>query len=510
MSFRMPIWPCAGLLTALFLLAGCFNEPAQTTADNSQNRLRLAMLQPPRSALTPLSDDAFKLSRWSTAETLVLLDKLGEAKPALATTWQQIDSNSWRFELRRNVRFHDGSALTAASVVNSLEVAAHASPKPRILDGVKLEVKTDGENAVLITTARPDPLLPQRLSSPQLAILAGGAYQANGVVNPINSGSGPFVLRSVNGTSGATLDRFDDYWGNKAKLAGIDVSFVPDGTARAAALRTGSADVVEAIPVSQAPLLDSARVHEVPMPRTNTLYLNTKRGVMQDPALRAAVREALNRQQLVDNVYEKRADVAKGLLGPALPWAAALRQPVANPARPRDPQGAVMTLATFSDRAELPEVAVYLAQQLTAAGFTVKQVVREYSQIEADALAGKFDAFILSRATVLDSGDPVAYLYSDFSCEGSFNISQLCHPEIDRALQQAAAIPAGEKRRVAIMQAENLILATDAAIPMLHERVIQGESDSVRGVLRDPRERTLIGSDTYFVNENDKTGNAAD
>lgn len=62
-------------------------------------------------------------------------------------------------------------------------------------------------------------------------------------------------------------------------------------------------------------------------------------------------------------------------------------------------------------------MAVYLAQQLTAAGFTVKQVVREYSQIESDALAGKFDAFILSRATVLDSGDPVAYLYSDFACE---------------------------------------------------------------------------------------------
>lgn len=508
MRFRTPLWPCAGLLIALFLLAGCFNEPAQKTADTRQNRLRLAMLQPPRSGLTPLSDDAFKLSRWSTAETLVVLDKLGEAKPALATQWQQIDDNNWRFELRPKVSFHDGSMLTSAVVVNSLSVAAHASPKPRILDGVKLEVKADGDNAVLITTARPDPLLPQRLSSPQLAILARGAYQANGVVNPINSGSGPFVLRSVNGTSGATLDRFDGYWGNKAKLAGIDVSFVPDGTARAAALRTGSADVVEAIPVSQAPLLDPARVHEVPMPRTNTLYLNTKHGVMQDPKLRAAVREAIDRQQLVDNVYEKRADVAKGLLGPALPWAAALRQPGGNPVQAGDPKGAVITLATFSDRAELPEVAVYLAQQLAAAGFTVKQVVREYSQIEADALAGKFDAFILSRATVLDSGDPVAYLYSDFSCEGSFNISQLCRPEIDRALQQAAAIPAGEQRRVAIMQAESLILASDAAIPMLHERVIQGESDSVRDVLRDPRERTLIGSDTAFKIKSAETGDS--
>ena len=166
------------------------------------------------------------------------------------------------------------------------------------------------------------------------------------------------------------------------------------------------------------------------------------------------------------------------------------------PVAARKPAGETITLATFSDRAELPEVAVYLAQQLTAAGFTVRQVVREYSQIETDALAGKFDAFILSRATVLDSGDPVAYMYSDFACKGSFNIAQLCRPEIDKALQQAAVIPAGGERRQAIMQAENLILATDAAIPMLHERVIQGEAADVRGAMRDPRERTLINAAT--------------
>ena len=142
-------------------------------------------------------------------------------------------------------------------------------------------------------------------------------------------------------------------------------------------------------------------------------------------------------------------------------------------------------------------------KQLTAAGFNVKQVVREYSQIESDALAGKFDAFILSRATVLDSGDPVAYMYSDFACKGSFNIAQLCRPEIDQALQKAAAIPAGNARREAIMQAENLILSTDAAIPMLHERVIQGEAADIRDAVRDPRERTLINAATQRVEETD-------
>ena len=491
--------PRAGLLAGMLLLSGCFNEPPPETQEEDGPRIRLAMLQPPRSGLTPLSDDAFKLSRWRTAETLVTLDALGEAQPSLATHWQQLDAQRWRFTLRENVQFHDGSALTAASVVNALTTAAHAAPKPRILDGVTLEAVADGDHSVIITTARPDPLIPQRLSSPQLAILAPAAYGKNGVVNPVKAGTGPFVLASVTGTSSARLERFEGYWGEKARAAGIDVAFVPDGTARAAALRTHSADIVEAVPVSQVALLDPALVHEVPMPRTNTLYLNTRTGPFRDAALRAAAREALDRQQLIDNVYERRADRAGGLLGPALPWAAALRQPVAAPTAAAAPNGATITLATFSDRAELPEVATYLAQQLSAAGFTVKQVVREYAHIEADALAGRFDAFILSRATVLDSGDPVAYLYSDFACKGSFNIAQLCDARIDQALEQAAAIPAGAERRQAIMAAERLILASDAALPLLHERVIQGEAANVRDAARDPRERMLVTAETTRV-----------
>ena len=92
------------------------------------------------------------------------------------------------------------------------------------------------------------------------------------------------------------------------------------------------ADIVEAVPVSQAGLLDPELVTEVPMPRTNTLYLNTERGAFRDPALRAAAREAVDTRSLVSGVYEGRADRAGGLLGPALPWAAKLRTPVRHTA----------------------------------------------------------------------------------------------------------------------------------------------------------------------------------
>ncbi|MFM9443401.1 ABC transporter substrate-binding protein [Streptomyces acidiscabies] len=485
--------PATALTAASTLLvSGCFTGSSGASGDGGK-RVRVAMMQPPRSGLSPLSDDAFKLSRWSTAETLVKLNANGDARPALATKWTR-SGKSWTFALRDKVTFHDGTELDADAVVRSLARAATASPKPRILDGVELTVKASGDN-VVVTTADEDPLLPQRLSSPQLSILAAKAYTGK-TVNPVGAGTGPFKLVAVNGTSSATLDRYDGYWGPKAKSPGIDVKFVPDGTARAAALRSGEADIVEAVPVSQAALLDQKLITEVPMPRTNTLYLNTSSGPFRDASLRAAARQAVDAESIVKGVYEGRADVAQGLLGPALPWAAGLRKPVTRAAAGQ-PKGTSVTIGTFTDRAELPEVAAALQQQLQKAGFTVKLEVREYSAIEADALAGKFDAFILSRATVLDSGDPAAYLYSDFASDGSFNIAQLKNPSVDAALQKAGVQPTGEARRAAIIAGEAAVLATDAAVPMLHERVIQGDAAGVVDAAHDPRERELVTASTY-------------
>ncbi|WP_188194807.1 ABC transporter substrate-binding protein [Nonomuraea sp. SYSU D8015] len=453
------------------------------------------MLLPPRSGLSPFSDDAFKLSRWSTAETLVNLDEEGDAQPALATAWSRSSDRTWEFTIRQGVTFHDGSKLTAQVAANALTRAGQATPKPRILDGVELTAKAEGDKLV-VTTGEPDPLVPHRLSSPQLSILAERAYGSDGQVNPVGTGSGPFKLTRINGTTTATLDRYDGYWGEKAKAAGIDVSFVPDGTARAAAIRSGQAHVVEAVPVSQAALLPKETISEVPMPRTNTLYLNTAKGPFKDAGLRAAARTAIDAGQLVNGVYEGRADVAAGLLGPALPWAAEGRKPLTQRTAAADAKGTRITLATYSDRPELPEVASVLQQQLQAAGFTVKLVVREYAHIEEDALAGEFDAFILSRATMLDSGDPVAYLQADFTCDGSFNLAKLCDDGVDKAVKKAAATEAGAARRAAILEAEAAILRTDAAIPMLHERVIQGDATTVTGSAKDPRERILITLDT--------------
>jgi peptide/nickel transport system substrate-binding protein len=460
------------------------------------------MAFPPAQAISPYGDDAVTLSRLAVIEGLTTLDRNGAAEPALAASWKQDNPTTWTFTLRDAV-FQDGAKVDADAVVRSLTAAGKASPLPRVLSATTLTataVRGGGADTVRIVTKDADPLLPQRLANPSLTILSAGAYE-RGKVNPAGHATGPFTLTGVKGAVAATLDRNDGYWGDKAKAPGVDVTFAADGTARANALRTKAVDVAEYVPISQTSLLGDSYVHAFPSARTNGLSLNTGRGVFADPAMRAAAREAIDSEALVDGVYEGRADTAKGLLGPGIPWAAGKRTaPVGRtPAANREEVAKTeeIVLATYTNRPELPEAATLVQQQLEKRGFTVRQVVRDYAQMEADALAGKYDGFIQARNTLLDTADPVSYLASDFTCDGSFNISQLCDPRVDDAVTEAASLAGTEERHRAEMTAEAAVLGADALVPLVHERFVQGYDDArVEGVALDPMERTLITADT--------------
>ncbi|MDP5313645.1 ABC transporter substrate-binding protein [Streptomyces poriferorum] len=480
------------------LATACSGSASDGAAAGGQ-RLRVVMAFPPAQAMSPYGDDAVTLSRLAVIEGLTTLGRDGTAKPALAASWKRDSAKEWTFTLRE-ATFHDGTKVDPAAVVRSLAAAGKASPKPRVLSDTGLTATARGADTVRIVTDEADPLLPQRLANPSLTILSAAAY-TGGKADPAGHATGPFALAAVKGAVSATLERNDTYWGAKAKAPGVDVTFVADGTARANALRTEAVDVAEYVPISQASLLGDGLVHEFPSARTNGLSLNTGRGVFADPAMRAAAREAIDSQALVKAVYEGRADTAQGLLGPGVPWAADARtSPVGRTKAAGEAQVAKtkeIVLATYTNRPELPEVATVVQQQLSKRGFTVKQVVRDYAQLEADALAGKYDAFIQARNTLLDTADPVSYLASDFTCDGTFNISQLCDKRVDADVDKAAATTGTDARHAAAARAEADVLGTDALVPLLHERFVQGYDDSrVQGVSLDPLERTLITADT--------------
>ncbi|MFI6034473.1 ABC transporter substrate-binding protein [Streptomyces sp. NPDC051315] len=489
------------LLAALLatpLLAGCFASgggDGAATGARDGSRLRVALAFPPAENLSPYGADATILSRLGVTEGLTALDANGAAAPALAASWRREDDRTWLFTLRE-AEFQDGTEVTPAAVAAALTHATEARPAPAALSGVTLTAEAAGDTGVRVTTGAPDPVLPLRLSSPSLAVLSPKAYDDKGAADPVGTATGPFELTRVNGTTSADLDRFDDYWGGRAQASGIDARFIADGTARANALRTGEADLAEAIPVAQAAGLDADTRRETATTRTTSLLLNARSGVFEDASLRAAARAAVDTSALAKGVYEGHADAGAGIYGPAVTWAEGKRVRPAGRARAGRPAGASLTLATYDNRPELPEVAQVVKQQLEKAGFTVRLEVREYSRLESDALAGSFDAFVLARNTLVDTGDPVAVLASDYTCDGGYNIAQLCDTTVDRAVAKAEGTADPGERQDAAMAAEAAILGTDAVVPLVHQRVVTGVAGAVRGALLDPYERTLVGTGT--------------
>ena len=479
------------LLVAASLVAAC----GGTQPQSGGKRIGLAYAFVPVAGLSPYSDDAVIGYGIGATETLVALDPVGRPQPLLAKSWSQPDPLTWRFELRPGVEFHDGSAMTADVVVQDLQHAARATPRPRALSGVELTARAEGEDVVVVTTAAPDPVLAQRLSSPELAVLAAAAYADPASPDPLGTGTGPYVLEELDGTNGAHLKANAEYWGGAPASDGVDVRFVSEGISRVNALRAGEVDIAQAVPASQ---LDSLGADDelisVPLPRTVSLHLTVTSAVFAEPGSRSAARRAVEGLDVAGAIYQGEADPPQGLFGPTSSWAGGRPAPVHPPVAPVG--GRSITLATYSDRAEMPEIGSAVADALRRAGFEVELVVRLYTELEEDLLAGVFDAVLMNRSYGQDTADPISYLTADFGCDGGYNLSQFCDPEVDAQLTAGAQLADVDARAAVAVQVEHRVLSSDAVVPLVHDRTRFGVSDRISGVATDPWERAIITRDT--------------
>ncbi|MFC6286125.1 ABC transporter substrate-binding protein [Nocardioides sp. GCM10027113] len=486
------------LATLLGLVAGstsgCFAAAQEGAGPGSGagGTLRLALPWAPAAAYSPYSDDGVLLSRLGATESLTRLDESGAPAPVLAESWEQVDARTWRFELRPGVAFQDGTTLTAEDVVRSLDAAAAATPVPSEISSVELTTTAVDEDTVEIVTSVADPVLPQRLSSPNLPVLAAAAFDGKDV-EAARHGTGPFAVTATRGAQGATLEAHDAYWDGEPALDGLEVRYTPDAAARVAAFEAGEVDVAHTVAAADVAGL-GGELLEMPLPRSVLVYLNSNREALDEPGERAFVADAVDQELLAGTVFEDHADPATGLFGPATPWAQS------RPALP-EPEASVkpdetVRIATYTERPELAPVADAVAAELREAGVEVEQVVRPYTGLEPALLAGEFDVVVGSRSYAVDTGEPVDYLLSDFGCRGSYNLAHLCDRDVEKVLEDLQGQPDIESRREAVLAAEHAVLATGAVVPVVHERARHAVSDSVSGLATDPFERLLVTAGT--------------
>jgi len=159
-------------------------------------------------------------------EPLINRDKAMKLDPSLATEWKQEEPTRWRFKLRQNVKFHDGTPFTADDVVFSVQrVMAPTSNFKQDLTGVAEARKVDDHTVDIITNG-PNPVLLQQLT--EVRIMSKAWSEKNNVTKPQNfvekeetfavrnmNGTGPYMLKSREVDIRTVFVEKPNWWGKR-------------------------------------------------------------------------------------------------------------------------------------------------------------------------------------------------------------------------------------------------------------------------------------------------------
>lgn len=248
--------------------------------------------------------------------------------PALAESWRLVDDTTWEFKLRKGVKFHDGSDLTAEDVAWSLDRPATIknSPGPFTLYTRQITSKEIVDPLTIrLKTAAPYPLMLNDLSAVFIVskkatqgVASEEFAQGKGAI-----GTGPFRFGSFRRGDRVELLRNDAYWGERPAWDKVTFRFVSSDPSRLAALLAGDVDAIDNVPTAdyvktranpnvQVFSKISHRViyFNIDQGRDITPFVTDKSGNLlgknpfKDLRVRQAFSKAINRQAIADRVME--------------------------------------------------------------------------------------------------------------------------------------------------------------------------------------------------------------
>jgi peptide/nickel transport system substrate-binding protein len=251
-------------------------------------------------------------------DTLVRLTPDYQVEPMLAEAWEFIEPNTWRFTLREGVTFHDGTPFTAEAVKWTLTRVALAGGGILGVDENSAEIIDD--HTIEITPARTNLRIVQQISHPSYSIAAPNTEPAE-----LRVGTGPFKEVEYLKEDRYVVEAFEDYWGEKPKLDRITFRFIPDATTRLLALQSGEVDLIYDVPRESAVEVtgnSDLRLATSLVGAYEALYVNIHGAepydLGQDKAVRQAVAYAIDKQSIVDGVWQGNAEISNTMIPPRI------------------------------------------------------------------------------------------------------------------------------------------------------------------------------------------------
>ena len=253
--------------------------------------------------------------------------KTFKPKPMLAESWKIVNDTTWEFKLRKGVKFHNGEPFTAASVKATIDFALDPATKSHFASaaywGLVKEVVVVDDYTVRFVTKQPWPSLVDSAASTNSLMMPAKALKELGPAKlaekPI--GTGPFKFVEWRRDERLVVERNPDYWQGPADASRVTFRFIPEFSARMAALLSGEIDIMKDVPPHAVEAVERsgrAKLRATVSSRINYLALvNLKPGPMQDVRVRKAMNHAVDVDELIKQVLKGRATRMCGPLAPA-------------------------------------------------------------------------------------------------------------------------------------------------------------------------------------------------
>jgi len=517
----MKLTPRRSAAAAAVALTSCLTTPnfnASAAGDNTTAPASLSIgIAPAPDNLDP-GASGLAVDGWvsdNVNESLVY-GYQGKLYPGLATKWTpSADGKTWTLELRKDVKFQDGTPFNAAAVKASFDHVVDPATKSRaplamlgpyagttIVDDYTVEVNFKEPNAgFLFAIAN----LVGCMNSPTAMKAAGSP--ADYSRKPV--GAGPYKVDSFLYNQQITLSAFDGYnWAPEfmgasgpAPVKKLIMRILPDAKARANALKTGELDIAGAIEPQDAVSLKSAGFNVIPVDATGMPYglpINVDKFPTNDVNVRRALILATDQKQMISTLFDDQYVPATQMLTPntegyddTLKTMYSTNLDKANQLLDqagwkmgsdgiREKDGKKLELQMINIAAfGFDQISQLLQAQLKKAGFDVKITAESFPTVAATMNVGKHnigDFFYFD----LDARDALYATLDSSQIKSGYNWAHYSNPKMDALLAKANSDNAG--REQALKDAQKIAMEDAVYIPLYDLRQLWVSSKDVSGI----------------------------
>ena len=487
------------LLVAVLAIgvAGCGTGGSSSGGTSSDGKVRVAM-QDPNVPIDPQKQTSSYLMMVADQITqpLISLKNDGTLAPELIKEMPKIsdDGLTYSFELKDNVKFHNGETVKTSDVKYSFERLLTEGVMGSMIDqivGAQAlidKTATSLEGFKIIDDQKFDIVLEQPFSpftstiaTAYVAIYPEQACKDAGEDwgRTVLYGTGPYKMDSYVAGQGIECSKFEDYHGEPAKNAGVSFKFMEDANTQVMEFQKGNIDIVQLDATLYPQYKDNADIKDsihsfMPI---GEIYLTPSVEMIPEVKVREALSYAIDREAICKDLLNGTAVPAKtflpdGLIGynesaPAFEY---------NPEKAKQllaeagyPNGYTIDVPLSSKYPFKTKIATAIQDQARAAGFTLNLSEVDGAAYNDMDLGGQIPLGVSNW--YVDYIDPDGMIYQRFAPIVTMtHSSKYQNPEFDALLNEGRQITDESKRQEIYSKADQMITRQDyAAIPICHE-----------------------------------------